>query len=115
MTGGTTVVLGRTGPGMSGGVAFVFDADGSFEANCNPSMVALERVMSHEEQVRTSDPRTWHMGCTDEELLRRLITRHQLFTDSTLAAELLEHWSSTRARFVKVIPLQYRAVLQSRA
>ena len=54
------------------------------------------------------------MGCTDEELLRRLITRHQLFTDSTLAAELLEHWSSTRARFVKVIPLQYRAVLQSR-
>ena len=119
MTGGTTVVLGRTGrnfaSGMSGGVAFVFDADGSFEANCNPSMVALERVMSHEEQVRTSDPRTWHMGCTDEELLRRLITRHQLFTDSTLAAELLEHWSSTRARFVKVIPLQYRAVLQSRA
>ena len=119
MTGGTTVVLGRTGrnfaSGMSGGVAFVFDADGSFEANCNPSMIALERVMSHEEQVRTSDPRTWHMGCTDEELLRRLITRHQLFTDSTLAAELLEHWSSTRARFVKVIPLQYRAVLQSRA
>ncbi len=38
-----------------------------------------------------------------------------VFTDSTLAAELLEHWSSTRARFVKVIPLQYRAVLQSRA
>ena len=71
--------------------------------------------MSHEEQVRTSNPRTWHMGCTDEELLKRLITRHHRFTGSTLAAHLLEHWTSARARFVKVIPLQYRAVLQAKA
>ena len=119
MTGGTTVVLGPTGrnfaSGMSGGVAFVFDADGTFEANCNAESVALERVVSHDDQCRTSDPRTWHMGCTDEELLKRLVSRHLLYTGSPLAAELLEHWSSTRARFVKVIPLQYRAVLQAKA
>ena len=119
MTGGTVVVLGKTGrnfaSGMSGGVAFVFDADGDFESRCNTSMVMLERVVGSAEQKRTSDPRTWHLGQTDEELLKSLIERHGRYTGSTLAAGLLEHWSSARTRFVKVMPLQYKDALAALA
>lgn len=119
MTGGTVVVLGKTGrnfaSGMSGGVAFVFDAEGDFEAHCNTSMVALERVVSDAEQRRSGDPRTWHMGETDEALLKRLIEAHLRYTGSELAAELLGHWTSSRARFVKVMPLQYREALLAKA
>ena len=119
MTGGTVVVLGKTGrnfaSGMSGGVAYVFDENGDFEAHCNTSMVALERVVSSEEQARMSSSETWHMGQSDEEILRRLIGNHLKYTGSALAEELLRNWASSRARFVKVIPLQYREVLQARA
>lgn len=115
MTGGTVVVLGKTGrnfaSGMSGGVAYVFDAEGDFESHCNTSMVALERVVAKSEQKRSGDSRTWHLGKTDEELLKELIERHARFTGSKLAAELLEHWSNARARFVKVMPLQYKEAL----
>ena len=100
---------------MSGGVAFVFDADGDFESRCNTSMVMLERVVGSAEQKRTSDPRTWHLGQTDEELLKSLIERHCRYTGSTLAAGLLEHWSSARTRFVKVMPLQYKDALAALA
>ena len=119
MTGGTVVVLGRTGrnfaSGMSGGVAYVFDERGDFEANCNPSMVVLERVMSAQEQKRNSSPETWHEGKTDEDLLKTLISRHARLTGSALARNLLDHWGSSRARFVKVMPLQYKAALQAAA
>lgn len=119
MTGGTVVVLGKTGrnfaSGMSGGVAFVFDADGDFESHCNTEMVALERVVSTEEQEKMVDRAAWHQGKSDEELLKRLISNHLKYTGSQLAEELLQHWSSSRSRFVKVIPLQYRAVLMTRA
>ena len=115
MTGGTVVVLGKTGrnfaSGMSGGVAYVFDAEGDFESHCNTSMVALERVVAKSEQKRSGDSRAWHLGKTDEELLKELIERHARFTGSKLAAELLEHWSNARARFVKVMPLQYKEAL----
>lgn len=119
MTGGTVVVLGKTGrnfaSGMSGGVAFVFDEQGDFEANCNTSMVALERVVSSQEQARTSSSQSWHLGQTDEELLKTLISNHARLTGSALANDLLQHWVSSRARFVKVMPLQYKAALQAAA
>ena len=119
LSGGTVVVLGRTGrnfaSGMSGGVAYVFDADGDFEPHCNTSMVVLERVVGRAEQKRMSDARTWHMGQTDEDLLKGLIERHARYTGSTLASELLAHWPSSRARFVKVMPLQYRDALSAKA
>ncbi len=119
MTGGTAVVLGKTGrnfaSGMSGGIAFVFDEDGDFESHCNTEMVALERVVSTEEQARMSCRASWHQQESDEELLKRLIGNHWKYTGSALAEKLLAHWASSRARFVKVIPLQYRAVLAARA
>ena len=52
---------------------------------------------------------------TDEELLKELIVRHAQFTGSRLASSLLEHWSSSRARFVKVMPLQYKQALLAKA
>ena len=62
-----------------------------------------------------SSSETWHMGQSDEEILRRLIGNHLKYTGSAQAEELLRNWASSRARFVKVIPLQYREVLQARA
>ncbi|PFW68192.1 hypothetical protein COL27_28860, partial [Bacillus sp. AFS075960] len=74
MTGGTVVVLGETGrnfaAGMSGGVAYVYDPDGTFAAKCNKSMVALDPVLQQAEQERTVDRALWHAGMTDEALLK---------------------------------------------
>ncbi|MFI4887366.1 MAG: glutamate synthase-related protein, partial [Burkholderiales bacterium] len=118
MTGGTVAVLGRTGrnfaAGMSGGVAYVFDADGSFASRCNPSMVSLGPVLPESEQheaekelAAAGKGRLLHAGEADEAILRRLIERHLRFTGSTLALAMLDHWDATRAKFVKVFPNEY--------
>ena len=121
MTGGTVVVLGATGrnfaAGMSGGIAYVFDPDGVFEKYCNLSMVALEPVLSGAEQEKTVDPSVWHSTIrggkteTDEVILRRMIERHFRFTGSQRARKLLDDWSNSRKRFVKVFPHEYRRAL----
>ena len=76
MTGGTVVVLGETGrnfaAGMSGGVAFVYDPDGTFAGKCNKAMVALDPVLQQAEQERTVDRALWHTGQTDEALAEGL-------------------------------------------
>ena len=115
MTGGTVVVLGETGrnfaAGMSGGVAFVFDPDGLFAGRCNQSMVALEPVLPTSEQERTVNPALWHLGQTDEALLKGLIEKHFQFTGSLRAKALLEDWAGARHRFVKVFPSDYKRAL----
>lgn len=118
MTGGTAVVLGKTGrnfaSGMSG-VAYVLDTDGDFESHCNTSMVALERVEGSDEQRRTSDPESWHLGRTDEEdpegshRSTRTTPAPPSRSTSSRTGEL------PHTRFVKVFPLQYRAALQAKA
>jgi glutamate synthase (ferredoxin) len=99
MTGGRIVVLGRTGrnfaAGMSGGMAFVLNADGRFESRCNRELVDLEPL----DQVE------------DIELVRELITRHAQHTGSELAVRLLCDWSTTVSSFVKVMPRDYRRAL----
>jgi len=118
MTGGTVVVLGRTGrnfaAGMSGGIAFVYDPDGTFATRCNPSMVALSSVQSESDQhkaekelVAGGKGRLLHTGRADEAILRELIERHLRFTGSTVALAMLDHWEATRAKFVKVFPNEY--------
>jgi glutamate synthase domain-containing protein 3 len=118
MTGGTVVVLGRTGrnfaAGMSGGVAYVLDGDGTFGSRCNAAMVALGPVLTESEQQRLEKElasagkgRLLHQGMADEAILRRLIERHLRFTGSTLALSMLDHWDATRAKFVKVFPNEY--------
>jgi glutamate synthase (NADPH/NADH) large chain len=117
MTGGTVVVLGRTGrnfaAGMSGGVAYVFDEDGGFARRCNTSMVALEPLLPDTEQAGEAAGR--HEGVADEVLLRRLIEDHHKWTGSLRAREILDHWADSRERFVKVFPHEYKRALAERA
>jgi glutamate synthase domain-containing protein 2/glutamate synthase domain-containing protein 1/glutamate synthase domain-containing protein 3 len=122
MTGGTVVVLGRTGrnfaAGMSGGVAYVYDVDGTFSAHCNQAMVELSGVRSESEQAAAEADlaaagkgRVQHRGKSDEAQLRDLIERHLRFTGSTLALKMLDDWDAARARFVKVFPHEYQRAL----
>jgi len=113
MTGGTVVVLGRTGrnfaAGMSGGVAYVYDEDGSFATRCNTSMVTLDKLLTGEEQQASGIP--MHKGQTDEALLKSLVERQHRWTGSLRAREILDNWAAARARFVKVFPTEYRRAL----
>jgi glutamate synthase (ferredoxin) len=101
MTGGRVVVLGPTGrnfaAGMSGGVAYVLDETGQFPSKCNPQMVALEKLEAADEI----------------EQLWKLIQRHHTYTRSALAARILGDWKSLVPKFVKVMPKDYKRVLQS--
>ena len=103
MTGGRVVVLGRTGrnfaAGMSGGIAYVFDPGGNFPRRCNREMVDLEAVDALE----------------DIELLQRLIRQHVEYTGSELGARILVEWDVTLPSFVKIMPRDYRRVLQAQA
>ncbi len=115
MTGGTVVVLGFTGrnfaAGMSGGVAYVYDADGSFESRCNLAMVGLEPLLSTAEQFVKTDPATWHRGECDEIILKGLIEKHFKYTGSESAQKILDDWDRARGRFVKVFPHEYKRAL----
>ncbi|XVF53410.1 hypothetical protein PTKIN_Ptkin05aG0097500 [Pterospermum kingtungense] len=99
MTGGTVVVLGETGrnfaAGMSGGIAYVFDADGKFQSRCNPELVDLDKV-EEEEDILT---------------LKMMIQQHQLHTNSQLAREVLADFENVLPKFIKVFPRDYKRVL----
>jgi glutamate synthase domain-containing protein 3 len=100
MTGGTVVVLGRTGrnfsAGMSGGVAYVLDEHQLFDTLCNLDMVDLEPLWQAE----------------DESLLHGLISRHYEWTRSEQAKRILDNWDGMAGKFVKVMPLDYRKALE---
>jgi glutamate synthase (NADPH/NADH) large chain len=102
MTGGVVVVLGRTGrnfaAGMSGGVAFVLDDAGSFQSRCNTGMVELEPVTTKE----------------DKQLLHGLITKHFMYTGSRKAKQVLDAFEATLPKFVKVMPVDYKRVMEER-
>ncbi|MBV8127721.1 MAG: glutamate synthase large subunit [Planctomycetaceae bacterium] len=102
MTGGAAVVIGGTGrnfaAGMSGGAAFVLDEAGDFRRRCNLEMVDLEPLCEAD----------------DIELVRDLLIQHAGYTGSTVAARLLSDWDDAVGKFVKVMPLDYRRVLQER-
>ncbi|MFN5512311.1 MAG: glutamate synthase-related protein [Burkholderiales bacterium] len=121
MTGGTVVVLGRTGrnfaAGMSGGIAYIWDEDGDFARRCNPAMVSLEPVLATAEQQVKLPQALWHAAKrgatqdTDEAILRGLIEAHFRHTGSVRAREILTQWASARGRFVKVFPNEYKRAL----
>jgi len=115
MTGGTAVVLGKTGrnfaAGMSGGIAYVYDEDGQFAKRCNTAQVALEKVLTKAEQEAGVDRAVWHKGEADEDLLKALIEQHHSWTGSLRAREILDNWDAARARFVKVFPHEYKRAL----
>ena len=115
MTGGTVAVLGKTGrnfaAGMSGGIAYVYDEDGKFAKRCNTAMVSMEKVLTAAEQEAQMDKAIWHRGLSDEEQLRKLLEDHNRWTGSKRARELLDDWDTSRARFVKVFPNEYKRAL----
>jgi len=117
MTGGTVLVLGKTGrnfaAGMSGGVAYVYDEDGKFATRCNTAMVSMDKVVTTAEQ-HTHDQSDWHGGESDEQQLKRLLQEHNRWTGSKRARELLDTWSESRLKFVKVFPNEYKRALIER-
>jgi len=129
MTGGTVVVLGMTGrnfaAGMSGGVAYVFDEEGTFASRCNMAQVSLEPVEEEFLARQGSDAGdeleshgkvdVRHLGEIDEVLLKGLIDRHYRYTTSRQAQRVLNDWERYRRRFVKVMPHEYRRVLSELA
>ncbi|MEE3231170.1 MAG: glutamate synthase large subunit, partial [Planctomycetota bacterium] len=100
MTGGRVVILGPTGrnfaAGMSGGIAYVYDDADDFITRCNLGMVVLEKVETAEDTAE----------------LKGLIERHQDKTDSSVAARILESWDENLPKFVKVMPVDYKRVLE---
>jgi len=115
MTGGTVTVLGATGrnfaAGMSGGIAYVYDEDGTFASYCNTSMVKLEPLLTEAEQDAKVARDIWHMGESDETVLKRFIENHARLTGSNRAQQILADWPTTRRRFLKVFPNEYRRAL----
>ena len=115
MTGGTAVVLGKTGrnfaAGMSGGVAYVYDEDGKFASRCNTSMVSLDKVLPASEQRLDHAKTNWHRDECDEVLLKKLLEDHNRWTGSRRAREILDNWSVSRTKFVKVFPNEYKRAL----
>jgi len=101
MTGGIAVILGQTGrnfaAGMSGGIAYVYDADQSFAGKCNTEMVDLDDLTEE-----------------DVEILTGLITRHFENTGSDVARRILENRSFELEKFVKVFPRDYKKILMER-
>ncbi|MEO1054517.1 MAG: glutamate synthase large subunit [Bacteroidota bacterium] len=99
MTGGKVVVIGETGKnfaaGMSGGIAYVLNPEGDFSKRCNMGMVSFDTI---EEE--------------DEVFLKDIITKHAQFTDSYLAKAILSNWKDFIRQMIKVMPNDYKAVLQ---
>ena len=101
MTGGTVVILGNTGrnfaAGMSGGITYVYDADGTFASRCNMEMIDLDPVDQD-----------------DAIVLNDLIAKHYAYTASTVAKFVLGDFESQLKNFIKVFPKDYKKVLSDK-
>ena len=100
MTGGKAIILGDTGrnfgAGMSGGEAYVFDPKKQFKEKCNFDTFELEGLKDKDEIA----------------LLHNLIKNHFKYTESEIAKRILDDWSSNIKKFVKVMPTDYKRVLE---
>jgi glutamate synthase domain-containing protein 3 len=95
MTGGTVVVLGQIGKnfaaGMSGGVAFIFDESNNFAQKCNQEQVELDSIKDE----------------ADFNKVYQMLEKHVLYTNSPLGKRVLENWTESREKFIRVIPRDY--------
>ncbi|MDD5512439.1 MAG: glutamate synthase large subunit [Candidatus Omnitrophica bacterium] len=100
MTGGRVVIIGKTGrnfaAGMSGGIAYVYDREDDFRQRCNLDMVALEQL-----------------NADDLATVRTLLSSHWHYTKSPVAKSILENDKKQMRHFIKVIPLEYKRILES--
>jgi len=101
MTGGRVVVLGKTGrnfaAGMSGGIAYVIDWDGSFHTRCNHEMANIEKIQDAAEIKE----------------VKEMIQKHKQLTGSAFASRILEDWQAILPKIVKIIPMDYQRMLQA--
>ncbi|OGX15339.1 MAG: glutamate synthase subunit alpha, partial [Omnitrophica WOR_2 bacterium RBG_13_41_10] len=101
MTGGRVVVLGKTGrnfaAGMSGGIAYIYDLEGDFKDKCNTDMVQLETLLE-----------------ADADTVRELLLNHYRYTKSSVAKEVLDDFSNKMRKFIKVMPFEYKRILEKR-
>ena len=101
MTGGRVIILGKTGrnfgAGMSGGIAYVYDKDGSFEKRCNMTMVRLEQLTTE-----------------DEEVIHNMLHNHSKYTDSPIAKRTISEFRKERRHLVKVMPIEYKRILENK-
>lgn len=101
MTGGRTVVLGKTGrnfaAGMSGGIAYVWNEEGNFDESCNMEMVELSLLEDRQDMMELHD----------------LLEKHLQYTRSELAQNILDTWQESKHRFIKVMPIEYKKILQA--
>ncbi|WP_460983410.1 glutamate synthase large subunit [Spirosoma fluminis] len=101
MTGGLAIILGQTGrnfaAGMSGGVAYVWDQDGTFASKVNPEMVSLEALTDE-----------------DQAIVREYVDKHFQYTTSNVALSLIQDWTNGIGQFVKVMPGDFQKALASR-
>jgi glutamate synthase (NADPH) large chain len=101
MTGGAVVILGETGKnfgaGMSGGIAYIYNPNKTFEANFNNDMADISDM---EEE--------------DFDIIRRMVRDHFRYTGSPKAHDMLQDWQNQKQHFVKVYPRDYKAVLEKR-
>jgi glutamate synthase (NADPH) large chain len=101
MTGGQVVILGNTGrnfaAGMSGGIAYIYNVDGTFEENCNKEMVDLDELTAE-----------------DKEIIFAQVQQHYNATKSNVAKFIQDDFENQIKSFVKVFPKEYKKVLQTR-
>ena len=100
MTGGRILVLGQVGrnfaAGMSGGIAYVLNVGGNFAYFCNTGLVELTPVLEHEDQT----------------FIKATLQKHLHYTGSAIAQAVLDDWHDYLPQFIKVMPLEYKRVLQ---
>jgi len=100
MTGGIVVVIGRVGrnfaAGMSGGIAYIWDFVGDFKKRCNLDMVEIEPLKYKK----------------DESIIKDLLTKHYAYTKSTVALHLLINWPQEKEKFLRVIPFEYKKIVE---
>jgi len=102
MTGGRAIILGEVGrnfgAGMSGGIAYIYNPNNTFEAMVNPIMVDL-------------DP----MDDDAQKELYQYVSNHAKFTGSIVAQRIVDNWNDELKHFVKVMPKDFKRVLQQNA
>ena len=102
MTGGLAIILGEIGrnfgAGMSGGIAYIYDPNNDQSQNCNKEMIYLEQLESN-----------------DHDILRDHVRKHFKYTGSKRALEILQNWENEKSNFLKVMPKEYKAVLEMKA
>ena len=114
MTGGTVLILGRTGrnfgAGMSGGIAYVYDEDNTFRSRLANENFLISNVVP----AAAADPRVpLHEGLSDEKIIKELLQKHFELTASPIAEHILKNFDSELVRFVKVFPSEYYHALQA--